>query len=120
MFKWKGRLGFISHLADGFWIDLSVAGGYRDFSAENENGAPTPDQAIRARIDSADPVIWVKADRDLLIGTNLGEFKVAKVNPNDALSAGNIEIVPQTFHGSAPVTPLQIGGITAFVQRGGR
>jgi len=115
-FKWKGRLGFIK----GFDLCLSVAGAYRDFSEENENGVPSPDQAIRKTIDSSDPILWVKADRELLIGTNLGEYKVAKVNPNEPLSSDNIEIVPQTFHGSAAVEPLQIGGITAFVQRGGR
>lgn len=116
VFKWKGRLGFIKD----FDLVLSVAGAYRDFSEENENGVPSPDQAIRKTIDSSDPILWVKADRELLIGTNLGEYKVSKVNPNEPLSSDNVEITPQTFHGSAAVEPLQIGGVTAFVQRGGR
>jgi hypothetical protein len=116
VFKWKGRLGFIK----GFDLVLSVAGSYRDFSEENESGAPTPDQAIRKTIDSSDPILWVKPDRELLLGTNLGEYKVSKVNPSEPLSGDNIEIVPQTYHGSAAVEPLQIGGVTIFVQRGGR
>lgn len=116
VFKWKGRLGFIK----GFDLCLSVAGAFRDFSEENESGVPTPDMAIRKTIDSSDPILWVKADRELLIGSNLAEYKVAKLNPNEPLSSENIEIVPQTFHGSAAVEPVQIGAVTAFVQRGAR
>lgn len=120
VFKAWGRLGFISQLSDGFWLDLSVAGGYRDFSAEDESGVPQADQAIRKRIDTSDPIVWVKSDLALLIGTNLAEYKVSKINPQEPLSGDNIEVKPQTYHGSAGVEPLQIGGATIFVQRGGR
>lgn len=116
VFRWRGRLCFVKD----FELFGSVAGGYRDFSEFNDAGQRTPDMAFRLTIDSTDPILWAKADRQLLLGSHLTEYMIGPQNPAEPISGANLTIIPQSFHGSNGAKPLQIGSQTIFVQRGGR
>lgn len=112
-----GRLIFFK----GFDMVASVAGGYQDFRAYTPSGVAAPDMAFRRRLALSNPPLWARADRkQILIGTVDGEYAIVPLNPGEILSGDNIDCVPQSFHGVAPVQPAQVGTATVFAQRGRR
>lgn len=114
---WYGRLWYFTD----FDLAGSVSGSYRDFSEYNEAGEVTPGQAIRRRMDIPDKPLWARVDRSgLVIGTSQGEYAIRKINNNEQLSADNLEIVPQSAHGSNEVWPQKTASQIIFAQRGGR
>lgn len=114
---WYGRLWYFTD----FDVAASVSGSYRDFSEFNEAGEPATGQAIRRRMDIPDKPLWARVDRSaLVIGTSQGEYAIRKINGNEPLSADNLEIVPQSAHGSSEVWPQKTASEIVFAQRGGR
>lgn len=114
---WRGRLWFFKD----FDLCGSVSADYRNFSEFDENGEASPDMAIRKRLDIADRVLWVRSDRQsMVIGTSLGEYVIGPRNPAEPVTAGNLDIVPQSAHGSAEVWALKTASEVIFMQRGGR
>ena len=114
---WRGRLWLIRD----FELAGSVVGSYRDFSEFDASGAPAPDQAIRRRMDIPDRPLWVRADRQsMIIGTASGEFAIGPINPAEAITADNLQVVPQSRHGSKAVEPVATAAELIFAQRGGR
>lgn len=114
---WRGRLWFFKD----FELCGSVSADYRNFSEFDENGEATPDMAIRKRLDIADRVLWVRSDRQsMVIGTSLGEYVIGPRNPAEPVTAGNLDLVPQSAHGSAEVWALKTASEVIFMQRGGR
>ncbi|MCA0211390.1 MAG: hypothetical protein LCH74_20215 [Proteobacteria bacterium] len=114
---WRGRMWLFrdNELAG------SVSAGYRDFSEFDESGAASPDQAIRLRMDIPDRALWVRPDRQaMIIGTASGEYAIGPINPSERISADNLQIVPQSGHGSKQVEPLATAAELIFAQRGGR
>lgn len=114
---WKGRLLHVK----GFEILASVAGDYLDHAALTDAGLVTADQAFRRRLANADPPLWLAVDRkSLVLGTATNEIAVGALNQAAALSGDNIDADPQSYYGSEPVFPVQVGTETVFVERGGR
>ncbi len=114
---WRGRLW----LFRDFELAGSVSASYRDFSEFDESGAPQPDQAIRLRMDIPDRALWVRPDRQaMIIGTSSGEYAIGPINPSEPIAADNLQIVPQSGHGSTQVEPLGTAAELIFAQRGGR
>jgi hypothetical protein len=116
-----GRLIFFTD----FEIIASVVGDYGggrvNFAEFGDGGLPTADMAFRLRLSISNPVLWAREDRGaILVGTADGEYLIGAINAAAAVSAGNIQCVKQTRHGAAPVWPIDAGGETIFVQRGGR
>lgn len=111
------------HLKD-FDLIASVAGDYGggqvNFAAFTDSGTLAADLAFRRTLATEDPPIWVVADRRLLLGTASKELAIGPVNAQAAVSGENILAEPQSFYGSEPVRPVQIGIETVFVERGGR
>lgn len=106
--------------AKGYEIAASVVGDFNDFATKDETGTVQPDLGFRRRTPSPNVIRWLANDRELLIGTAAAEYAAAPVNPGLALSAANIKIPAQSFHGSEPVRPLRAGQRTLFVARTGR
>lgn len=114
---WRGRLWLIRD----FELAGSVSGSYRDFSEFDDSGAAQPDQAIRRRMDIPDRPLWVRADRQaMIIGTASEEYAVGPINPSEAISADNLQVVRQSGHGSSGVEPIGTAAQLIFAQRGGR
>lgn len=115
-----GRLIFFTD----FEIVASVAGdfggGRVNMSPFTESGLLTPDMAFRKRLSISNPILWVKEDRDIIVGTADGEYAIRKINTGEIFSSDNIECVKQSSYGSAAVEPVQIGTATLFVQKSGR
>lgn len=115
-----GRLIFFTD----FEIVASVAGDYGggavNMSPFTESGLLTPDMAFRKRLSLSNPILWVKEDRDIIVGTSDGEYAIRKINSGEIFSSDNIECVRQSSYGSAAVEPVQIGTATLFVQKSGR
>jgi hypothetical protein len=116
-FLWAGRLCWIR----GNDLFASVAGDYLNHKRQTSSGLITADLAFWRRLDLPNPPLWAKVDREVVIlGTVSGEHIVRKINPAEALSGSNIEVVKQTNYGSQDVLPTEVGPKTIFVQRGGR
>jgi hypothetical protein len=96
-------------------------GGRVNFQSFTSSGTLTADLAFRRTLATTNPPIWAVADlNSLLVGTADKELAIGPTNPQAALSGDNIKSTPQSFYGSEPVTPVQIGVQTTFVERGGR
>lgn len=114
---WRGRLWFFRD----FMLAGSVSGSYRDFSAYDESGAVQVDQGIVRQLDIPDQPLWVRADRQsMIIGTTLGEYAIGPINPSEAISSDNLQVVPQSAHGSATAWPVRTATEIVFAQRGAR
>ncbi|TCP35914.1 hypothetical protein [Sphingomonas sp. BK235] len=112
-----GRLILIKR----FELFASVSGDYLNHATHTTSGVTATDLAFRRTLSTPDPALWAIADRNrLLIGTASREIAVGAINAAQPLAGDNIEAVPQSYFGSAPVTPQQIGTQAVFVQRGGR
>ena len=62
---------------------------------------------------------WLSAKRTLQVGT-LGSEYTVRGGEETALSSANVQVTPQTAHGSSEVQPVQIGNTTIFVSRDGQ
>lgn len=117
---WKGRLIAFKD----FDIHGSVVGDYGggrvNFASFSELGTAEVDLAFRRRIAIENPPLWLAKDRKLIIGTADRELAIGPVNSSLALAGSNIEADDQSFYGSEPITPVQTGTETIFVQRGGQ
>lgn len=113
---WGSRL---CHFKD-FELLASVAGDYLNHATHTASGITPGDLAFRRSLSTEDPVLWAAGDRKLIVGTASRELAIGAINQAQAVSGDNIEAVPQSFYGSEPVYPVQIGTTGVFVQRSGR
>lgn len=116
-----GRLIFLTD----FEIMASVVGDYGggtvNMAPFSQSGLVAPDQAFRRRLDISNPILWAKADREvILIGTADGTYAIRKVNSAQIFASDNIEVIKQGHNGVAACPPAQLGTATLYVQIGGR
>lgn len=117
---YKGRridikdLDFVGSVVDDY------GGGRVNYLATEVSGILAADLGFRRTLSSDDPPLWMTVDRKLLIGTSSREIAVGAFNSGSAFSGENIEAQPQSYYGSEPVLPIQIGTETLFIERGGR
>lgn len=94
----------------------SVTGQYLDF----QKGSKDTDACVfTIASDTINPISFLASQNDLIVHTYGGEFIMTGGSGN-AITPTNIEIKPQTFHGSKGVRPLTVGKESIFVQRAGR
>lgn len=99
----------------------SVLGDYRDFAEYNEDAERSTDMGFVRTIDAPDKPLWCQVDGDtLLIGTSRGEFSIAPQNTSEIFSGSNMQIKPNSWHGSMAADTVQTATETIFIQRGGR
>lgn len=113
----RGRLCW----ARGQTIWASVPDAYEDYTPMF-GGAVTPDSALTATIaaDEGDPINWMRALDQLIVGTASGEYAVGEVTTNDAFGPDNIKAARQSSYGSNGVGAIAVGDVLLFVQRSGR
>jgi hypothetical protein len=101
---------------------MSVASDFDDFSARNDAGEITADQAITVTLSSGElnDIQWLLPDRDLLCGTATGEFTIGELTNGQPIGPGNIRSRLQSQFGSKSVVPVHAGGAVLFLQRAGR
>lgn len=90
---------------------------------ENLTIGTAADAAVKYTLDAdqMNAVVWLKAQRSLLIGTTGGEFAISGGAAGDPVTPSNVIAFPQpTSVGSARVGVVQTGSGIAFVQRAGR
>lgn len=114
--NWQGRQ---VHLKD-FDLTASVAGDFLNFQTFTSSGVLAADLSFRRRLAASDPPLWALEDRSLLVGTASRELAIGPLNSQAAVSGDNIKSEPQSFYGSEPVWPLQLGSEAVFIERGGR
>ncbi|OZA30201.1 MAG: hypothetical protein B7X92_16310, partial [Novosphingobium sp. 17-62-9] len=99
----------------------SVSGDFLNHQAFTSAGTVAADMAFRRRLAADNPPLWALADRKAMqVGTASIELAIAPVNAQAAVSGDNIDSSPQSFYGSEPVWPVQVGSEAVFVERGGR
>lgn len=113
---WKSRLCHFK----GRDLLASVSGDFLNHQAFTSSGTLPADLAFRRTLSTEDPVLWAIDDRRMIVGTASREIAIGAINQAQAVSGDNIEAVPQSFYGSEPVFPIQIGTTGVFVQRAGR
>lgn len=108
-------------LAKGATLYGSVVGGYESWQARDSSGDFQRDLAFRATLPNPDRVLWLAADRQLVVGTARAEHAVEQVDVQSG-SAGPpvLNAATQSTYGAAGVKPVLAQGRVLFVQRAGR
>lgn len=105
----------------GFDVIGSVVGDFANYKAFTSQGLLAADLSFRRTLDADNPPLWVLRDRSgLVVGTATTEIAIGPQNPQGALAGDNIKAEPQSYYGSEPVRPAQLGSEAIFVERGGR
>jgi hypothetical protein len=65
-------------------------------------------------------ILWLIAQKALLIGTTSGEWAMSSGDNDEVLSPTNVSVKPQSEHGSKSVDARLVGDVVLFVQRNGR
>lgn len=69
--------------------------------------------------DEINPITYLSASRTIIVHTYGGELSMQGGNEKP-ITPSNVQIKPQTSHGSKTVRPLMVGKESLFVQRAGR
>lgn len=99
----------------------SVAADFENH-APSKNGVTTiaDDDAISATIitgDQVNPISWLSAGKNLLIGTLGGEFILQASNLNEAVTPSNLTVIPASSIGCAALAPVRIDNAVLYIQR---
>ncbi len=119
-FFYEGRLwvgGFSGNGTYGPNVFLaSASGSYTDMTI---NASPTASQALSFTMSRYTAIHWIAGMRQLMIGTDRGEFVVESTD-DDVIHAANINVRQQSQHGSKRIDPLLIGNNILFASPDGR
>lgn len=103
---------------------MSQSSDYTNMAPTAYDSIVTDNCAVTYTIVStkANPILWLQSGPSLLVGTLGGEWQVkAASSINQPITPTNINITPQTNHGSKNgAKPHRIGASTIFIQRAGR
>lgn len=118
---WAGRMIFFKGVEIFGSVVGDYGGGSVNFAPLTDSGLFSPDMAFRRTLDSSDPPLWVKADKEaLVVGTASGEILISPVNSAEPISGDNLLATRQSAYGSAEVWPIDVGISSLFAQRGAR
>ncbi len=108
---WQDRLALWRNAT----VHCSVTSDYHNFELRNEFGDQSQDMAFSIDLPSADPIRWMMADRDLLIGTASGEFTLG--GGQQGVGTGQVEQRNPSSNGSARHRPFKVDGRAIYLQR---
>lgn len=98
----------------------SVVGDYENFAERNSDGDVTKDMGFRVTLPDPNRIVWLAADRQLLIGTARREYICGPASSGEAFGPGNVTIQTQSKHGCKAARPLDAHDKVLFIQRAGR
>ena len=114
---WNERLVY----AKGPYLFASAIGDYDGFDRRDDAGDFQQDLSFTVRLPAAERVIWMRADRLLVIGTERGEFTIEQLQTQaGGASPPVIKVALQSAYGSDAVRPVLADGRVLFVQRAAR
>jgi hypothetical protein len=70
--------------------------------------------------DTRNTINWMVPEKQLIIGTDSSEWTIGSRNNDKVLSGENITARRHTQYGSEPVSPVQTGDMTMFIEAGGK
>jgi len=91
----------------------SRSGSHRNFTT---GGQAADGVTIPIAGDSSDGVRWMKSARDLLVGTDVGEYSIE----GKPFTPTSLAVVDQTEYGGKAVRPMNVSGFVMYVTRDGR
>lgn len=100
----------------------SQSGDFENFRDRDDGGEVVADSAFAIEVssDQANRIEWIRASKQLIVGTAGGEFAVGEITGSEAFGPGNIKADPVSGYGSKPVEPVRVGESLLMVQRSGR
>ncbi len=104
----------------------SNTGDFELYSPDSENSSGAFDGTVEdddsfvltLSSDDVDPIQWISAGRDLVVGTLSGEWVVS--SSGAAITPTDFTLKRHTKHGSAQVRPVRVGHVVLHLQRGKR
>ena len=114
----RERLAF----AKGFEVYLSVSGDFENMALK-QFGEILADSAMILPVlnDETNGIQWIHpVSGGLLVATAGGESLIHATSISEPLGPENVEVDPQSSHGSRAVNPVSIGPRIMFIQRSGR
>ncbi|WP_324694600.1 hypothetical protein [Novosphingobium sp. RL4] len=118
--NWEGRQVHQRLFEFAASVVGDYGGGRVNFQSYTGSGVLAADLAFRRTMSLDNPPLWFAPDSKLYIGTADREAVVGAINSAQAVAGDNVSLKPQSYYGSEPVWPLQIGTQIISVERGGR
>jgi hypothetical protein len=94
----------------------SVAGALDDMATRNELGDISRDQAFRYPLPSADAILWLVDDQQLIVGTGEQEHVVMAAGAAAGAGPGNLDRGVPADNGSIPHKPVKVDGRVVHIQ----
>lgn len=107
-------------LGIGDTIAASFTGDYEDFSPSDPDGTITDSHGFTFRLgsDKANKIKWILAGKQLMVGTQKGEWSVFG-SSDAAIASANVSARRHTAHGSNDTQPVFAENTGIFVQKSG-
>lgn len=109
---WQDRMV----LAKGVTLYGSVSESIDDHAYRNELGDISRDMAFVRPLPTANPIQWVQAATQLIVGTSGQEHLVGAGSAGQGAGPGNLDTDTPDDEGSAPIRPLKVNGRILFVE----
>ena len=114
---WNERVCY----AKGPLIFGSTIAGYDEFNRRDDAGDFQQDLAFVVRLPAAERVIWMRADRLLVVGTERGEYTIEQLQVQSGQASPPVmKVALQSAYGSHGTRPVLADGRVLFVQRAAR
>lgn len=80
----------------------------------------TSAMAFTLAADRLNAIRWLRSGKALMIGTDSGEWTLAEMNKQEALTSSNVQVTRHTEYGSAEIAACAMADVMVFVQRNSR
>lgn len=78
------------------------------------------DQSFSFNVITADRIVWLASQKDLIAGTASGEFVVAGDQQTGRFAAGLFQIIPLSYNGCEPIRPIESPNGLIYIERNAR
>jgi len=113
----QGRLWFAGTRLDPATLYASEAGNYTNFTDPGNN--ITDNSPLRFTLSRYGSISWLAANKELLVGTTSGEFRIY-AGGDGLVNAGTVIAVLESTYGSLRSQPISIANRIVFATEDGR